>query len=41
VSLAGNLGNIRRLVVTLTAQSAGNQEQRSFSLTSSVRPRNL
>jgi len=41
VSLAGNLGNIRRLVVTLTAQSAGNQEQRTFSLTSSVRPRNL
>ncbi len=41
VSLAANLGNIRRLVVTLTAQSAGNQEQRTFSLTSSVRPRNL
>ena len=29
------------VVVTLTAQSAGNQEQRTFSLTSSVRPRNL
>ena len=41
LSLAANLGNIRRMVVTLTAQSAGNQEQRTFSLTSSVRPRNL
>jgi len=40
-SLPGNLGNIRRLVVTLTARSAGSQEQRTFSLTSSVRPRNL
>ena len=41
LGLAANLGNIRRMVVTLTAQSAGNQEQRTFSLTSSVRPRNL
>jgi type II secretory pathway pseudopilin PulG len=40
-NLNANLGNIRRIVVTLTAQSTGNQEQRSFSLTSSVRPRNL
>ena len=40
-SLPGNLGNIRRIVVTLTAQSPGSQEQRTFSLTSSVRPRNL
>jgi len=40
-ALPGNLGNIRRIVVTLTAQSAGNQEQPTFSLTSSVRPRNL
>ena len=40
-SLPGNLGNIRRIVVTLTAQSASTQEQRTFSLTSSVRPRNL
>ena len=39
--LPGNLGNIRRIVVTMTAQSAGTQEQRTFSLTSSVRPRNL
>ena len=41
INLTANLGNIRRIVVTLTAQSTGNQEQRSFSLTSSVRPRNL
>jgi type II secretory pathway pseudopilin PulG len=41
MNLTANLGNIRRIVVTLTAQSTGNQEQRSFSLTSSVRPRNL
>jgi len=27
--------------VTMTAQSNGTQEQRTFSLTSSVRPRNL
>lgn len=40
-SLPGSLGSIRRLVVTLTAQSAATQEQRTFSLTSSVRPRNL
>jgi type II secretory pathway pseudopilin PulG len=40
-NLPTNLGNIRRIVVTLTAQSTGNQEQRTFSLTSSVRPRNL
>ena len=41
VNLPANLGNIRRIVVTLSAQSAGNQEQHTFSLTSSVRPRNL
>jgi prepilin-type N-terminal cleavage/methylation domain-containing protein len=40
-SLPASLGNIRRIVVTMTAQSAGTQEQRTFSLTSSVRPRNL
>jgi Tfp pilus assembly protein PilV len=40
-SLAGNLGNIRRIVVTMTAQSTGSMESRSFDLTSSVRPRNL
>jgi len=40
-SLAGNLGNIRRIVVTLTAQSAGSMDSRTFNLTSSVRPRNL
>jgi hypothetical protein len=36
-----NLGNIRRIVMALTAQSEAAQEQRTFSLTSSVRPRNL
>ena len=41
VSLPASLGNIRRIVMTLTAQTAANQEQRTFSLTSSVRPRNL
>ena len=42
VSLAGNLGNIRRIVVALTAQSTtGSQDVRTFNLTSSVRPRNL
>ena len=40
-SLAGNLGNIRRILVTMTAQSTGSAESRSFDLTSSVRPRNL
>jgi prepilin-type N-terminal cleavage/methylation domain-containing protein len=40
-ALPGNLGNIRRIVVSLTAQSTGSQETRSFGLTSSVRPRNL
>lgn len=41
VNLPANLGNIRRFVMTLTAQSDSTQEQRTFSLTSSVRPRNL
>ncbi|HEV8532941.1 MAG TPA: prepilin-type N-terminal cleavage/methylation domain-containing protein [Methylomirabilota bacterium] len=40
-SLAASLGIIRRVVITLTAQSAGTDEVRSFTLTSSVRPRNL
>jgi Tfp pilus assembly protein PilV len=40
-SLAGSLGNIRRIVVTMTAQSTGSTDSRSFNLTSSVRPRNL
>jgi prepilin-type N-terminal cleavage/methylation domain-containing protein len=40
-SLPASLGIIRRVVVTLTAQSAGTDEVRSFTLTSSVRPRNL
>lgn len=40
-SLGASLNLIRRVVVTLTAQSAGTDEVRSFTLTSSVRPRNL
>ena len=40
-SLAANLGGIRRIVVTLTTQSAGSVDSRTFNLTSSVRPRNL
>lgn len=40
-SLAANLGSIRRIVVTLTTQSAGSVDSRTFNLTSSVRPRNL
>jgi prepilin-type N-terminal cleavage/methylation domain-containing protein len=39
--LGASLGIIRRVMVTLTAQSAGTDEVRSFTLTSSVRPRNL
>jgi prepilin-type N-terminal cleavage/methylation domain-containing protein len=41
-SLTASLGNIRRIVVTLTAQSTtGSVDSRTFNLTSSVRPRNL
>lgn len=40
-NLAGSLGNIRRIVVTMTARSAGSTDSRTFNLTSSVRPRNL
>jgi type II secretory pathway pseudopilin PulG len=40
-SLPASLDIIRRVVVTLTAQSAGTDQVRSFTLTSSVRPRNL
>jgi type II secretory pathway pseudopilin PulG len=40
-SLGVSLDLIRRVVVTLTAQSAGTDEVHSFTLTSSVRPRNL
>jgi prepilin-type N-terminal cleavage/methylation domain-containing protein len=39
--LAGSLGTIRRIVVTLTARAGGSVESRTFNLTSSVRPRNL
>jgi len=40
-NLGASLNLIRRVVVTLTAQAAGTDEVRSFTLTSSVRPRNL
>jgi len=40
-SLGASLDLIRRVLVTLTARSAGTDEVRSFTLTSSVRPRNL
>jgi len=40
-SLSANLGSIRRIVVTLTTQSTGTVDPRTFNLTSSVRPRNL
>ena len=41
-SLAANLGSIRRIMVTLTAQSvSGPLDARTFTLTTSVRPRNL
>ena len=35
------LGDVLRIVVTMTAQSAGSLDPRTFNLTSSVRPRNL
>jgi prepilin-type N-terminal cleavage/methylation domain-containing protein len=40
-NLAANLGNIRRIEITVTAQSAAAQNRGSFTMTSSVRPRNL
>lgn len=40
-NLAANLTSIRRIAVTLTAQSGTGQNLRAFALTSSVRPRNL
>jgi prepilin-type N-terminal cleavage/methylation domain-containing protein len=39
-ALAANLGNIRRIVITMTAQ-AGTGNPATFTVTSSVRPRNL
>ena len=41
-NLAANLGSIRRIMVTLTTQSSsGPVDARTFTLTTSVRPRNL
>lgn len=40
-NLATNLGNIRRIQMSVTAQSATAQYQGTFAITSSVRPRNL
>jgi prepilin-type N-terminal cleavage/methylation domain-containing protein len=40
-ALAMNLGNIRRIVITMTAQSTGTSNPATFTVTSSVRPRNL
>ena len=40
-SLATNLANIRRLVVTMTVQSTATLNRGTFTLTSSVRPRNV
>lgn len=41
VNLAANLGNIRRIETTVTAQSGAAQNRGTFTMTSSVRPRNL
>lgn len=41
VNLAANLGNIRRIQITVTAQSAAAEHRGTFTMTSSVRPRNL
>lgn len=40
-ALAANLGNIRRIVITMTARSVGTSNPATFTVTSSVRPRNL
>lgn len=41
VNLAASLGNIRRIQITVTAQSAAARNRGTFTMTSSVRPRNL
>ncbi len=41
VNLAANLGNIRRIQIQVTAQSAAAEHRGTFTMTSSVRPRNL
>jgi prepilin-type N-terminal cleavage/methylation domain-containing protein len=40
-SLSANLGNIRRIVISMTVQSATSQNRGTFALNTSVRPRNL
>lgn len=40
-ALAANLGNIRRIQITVTAQSTATQNPGTFTVTSSARPRNL
>jgi Tfp pilus assembly protein PilW len=40
-SLAANLANIRRVVISMTVQSAAAQNRSTFTLNASVRPRNL
>ncbi len=40
-NLAANLANIRRIAITMTAQSAAALDRGTFTLASSVRPRNL
>lgn len=40
-NLAANLGNIRRIDIAVTAQSAAAQHRGQFTLTSTVSPRNL
>lgn len=40
-NLAANLANIRRISITVTAQSAMTVSSRSFTMTADVRPRNL
>lgn len=40
-NLATNLANIRRIALTLTAQSVAAQNRQTFAINSAVRPRNL
>ena len=40
-SLSANLANIRRVVISMTVQSAAAQNRSTFTLNASIRPRNL
>jgi len=40
-NLAANLGNIRRVTIAVTAQSASPGHARAFNISSNIRPRNL